>query len=161
MGNLVSVLTCGRASLRPDYTAPVTSGDQRVELEIEIDAPPERVFRALLDPAQVSVWMQSEAPQIDRDAKLYSYGWQRGEPGVPVGPGRILELIPNRLLVHDWQWIDEPDGQVRWELSPTDSGTILRLTHSQSKDMTHSLGWSDALVSIRRLVTASANPNNE
>jgi uncharacterized protein YndB with AHSA1/START domain len=80
---------------------------------------------------------------------------------VPVGPGRILELIPNRLLVHDWQWIDEPDGQVRWELSPTDSGTILRLTHSQSKDMTHSLGWSDALVSIRRLVTASANPNNE
>ena len=155
MGNLKSVLACGRASLRPDYSAPVIEGDQRVELEIEIDATPERVFRALLDPAQVSIWMQSEAPKIDTDAKIYSYGWQRGDEATPVGPGRILELIPNRLLVHDWRWIDEPDGQVRWELSPSGSGTLLRLIHSQSTDITHSLGWADALVSIRRLVADS------
>jgi uncharacterized protein YndB with AHSA1/START domain len=155
MGNLASVLACGRASLRPDYSAPVITGDQRVELEIEIDATPERVFRALLDPAQVSVWMQSEVPKIDTDAKIYSYGWQRGDSATPVGPGRILELIPNRLLVHDWRWIDEPDGQVRWELSPSGSGTLLRLIHSQSTDITHSLGWADALVSIRRLVANS------
>ena len=153
VGNLSSVLASRRPALRPDYTALAKDGKQRVELEIELDASPERVFRALLDPAQVSVWMQAEAPEIDADAKRYSYGWRRGDAETEVGPVRILELVPNRLLVHDWQWIDEPDGQVRWELSPTDSGTLLRLIHSESNDLTHALGWSDALISIRRLVT--------
>jgi uncharacterized protein YndB with AHSA1/START domain len=154
VGNLVSVLASGRASLRPEYTALAREGKQRVELEIAIDAPPERVFRALLDPAQVRVWMQAEAPEIDPEAQRYSYGWRRGD-SIEVGPVRILELVPNRLLVHDWQWLDEPDGQVRWELSPTDTGTRLRLIHSESADITHALGWSDALISIRQLVEGS------
>jgi uncharacterized protein YndB with AHSA1/START domain len=155
LANLASVLAGGEASLRPDYTALAREGKQRVELEIAIDAPPERVFRALLDPAQVRVWMQAEAPEIDAETKRYSYGWQRGDAGVEVGPVRIVELVPNRLLVHDWQWLDEPDGQVRWELSPTDTGTRLRLIHSESADITHALGWSDAMISIRRLVEGS------
>jgi uncharacterized protein YndB with AHSA1/START domain len=152
VANLASVLASGWASLRPDYSALAKEGKRRVELEIAIDAPPERVFRALLDPAQVRVWMQAEAPEIDPEEKRYSYGWHRGDAASEVGPVRILELVPNRLLVHDWQWIDEPDGQVRWELSPTDTGTLLRLIHSESADITHALGWSDALISIRRLV---------
>jgi uncharacterized protein YndB with AHSA1/START domain len=153
IANLASLLTTGQASLRPDYTLPAKEGRQRVELEIEITAPPERVFRALLDPAQVRVWMQAETPEIDEAAKRYSYGWQRGEPAREVGPLRILELVPNRRLVHDWCWVGEPDGQVRWELSPTESGTLLQLIHTESSDYTHTLGWSDALVRIRQLVT--------
>jgi uncharacterized protein YndB with AHSA1/START domain len=156
VANLASVLAVGVASLRPDYTAAAASGERRVELEIEIAAKPERVFRALLDPAQVKVWMQTENPEIDADTKRYSYGWRRGDEAKPVGPIRIIDLIPDRLLVHDWHWIDEPLGQVRWELSPTDSGTLLRLVHSESTDLTHALGWSDALVSIRRLVERSS-----
>ena len=155
LGNLASVLASGRASLRPDYTALAREGEQRIQLEIAIDAPPERVFRALLDPAQVRVWMQAEAPEIDTEAKRYSYGWHRGDGASEVGPVRILELVPNRLLVHDWQWIDQPDGQVRWELSPTNAGTLLRLIHSETADITHALGWSDALMSIRQLVDGS------
>ena len=151
VGNLISVLASDRASLRPDYTAVATEGMQRVELEIEIDAPPERVFRALLDPAQVKVWMQVDSPEIDADAKRYSYGWRRGDAGTEVGPVSILELVPNRLLVHDWQWIDEPHGTVRWELSPTGAGTLLRLIHSETADITNALGWSDAMISIRQL----------
>lgn len=152
VGNLASMLISGRASLRPDYTALATHGKQRVELEIEIDATPERVFRALLDPDQVRIWMQAETPDIDAEQKRYSYGWHRGDEATEVGPVRILELVPNRLLVHDWQWLDEPSGQVRWELSPKDAGTLLRLIHSSTTDITHALGWSDAMISIRRLV---------
>jgi uncharacterized protein YndB with AHSA1/START domain len=156
VANLANVLAVGQASLRPDYTAPAAKGDGRVELEIEIAAAPKRVFRALLDPAQVGLWMQAERPEIDAKAKHYSYGWQRGDPATPVGPIRILELVPDRLLIHDWHWIDAPVGQVRWELTPTDSGTLLRLIHSKSTDITHTLGWSDALVSIRRIVDGVA-----
>jgi uncharacterized protein YndB with AHSA1/START domain len=150
MGNLACVLAGRTASLRPDYTRPPNDGPRSVELEIEINAPVERVFEALLDPAQVRVWMGVDEPEIETGTKRYSYGWRREER--EVGPMQILELIPNRLLVHDWHWTGEPEGQVRWELSPTDSGTRLRLVHLESVDYTHTLGWADAMQGIRRLL---------
>ena len=116
----------------------------------ELHAPVERVFEALLDPEKVNRWMQADAAEVDADSSRYSYGWRRGE--AEVGPVRILELVPNRLLVHDWQWVGEPDASVRWELSPTESGTRKRLAHSKSSTITHALGWSDAMLGIRRLV---------
>lgn len=152
IGNLASVLAGRSAALRPDYLACAAPGRQLVELEIEIEAPPERVFQALLDPAQVRIWMQAEAPHVDINQSTYSFGWTRGEAAEPVGPVRLLELVPNRLLVHDWQWTGEVEGVVRWELQPTATGTRLRLLHSRSADVTHALGWSDALFSIRALV---------
>ena len=152
VGNLMRVLAGRPASLRPDYTVHSRALPARVELEIDIDAPPERVFQALLDPEQMRVWMGAPAPEADPEAARYTYGWTRGEDATEVGPVRLLELVPNRLLVHDWQWPDEPEGQIRWELAPTKNGTRLRLVHSESVDITHSLGWSDALVAIQRLV---------
>lgn len=158
IGNLTSVLTTGRAALRPDYCSGADSTDEpRVELEIEIAASPAQVFRALLDPTQVKVWMQVDAPQIDPDAKRYSYGWQQGDPPAPHGPSRIVELIPDRLLVHDWQWTNEKDGQVRWELAPCQTGTRLRLIHTNTRDLSNRLGWSDALMAIRQLLDGSAS----
>lgn len=96
--------------------------------------------------------MEASAAEIDPETKRYAYGWQRGEAATEVGPARILELVPNRLLVHDWQWLDEAPGQVRWELSATDAGTRLRLVHTGTVDITHVHGWSDAMISIRRLI---------
>ena len=153
-GNLTQVLAGRPASLRPDYTVHARGIPARVELEIDIDAPPERVFRALLDPAQMRVWMNAPAPEADAERQRYSYGWTRGDEATEVGPVRLLELIPDRLLVHDWQWPGEPLGQVRWELTPSSGGTHLRLVHTESVDITHSLGWSDALLGIQRLVAA-------
>jgi uncharacterized protein YndB with AHSA1/START domain len=165
VGNLTGVLSGDRAPLRPDYVSNNVSNyvsnssdrsdsadSDRVELEIEIATTPARVFRALLDPAQVKVWMQVDAPEIDADAGQYSYGWQLGEPATPHGPSRIVELIPDRLLVHDWQWVGEPSGQIRWELSPCTTGTRLRLIHTRTRSLSYVLGWSDALVAIWRLL---------
>jgi uncharacterized protein YndB with AHSA1/START domain len=163
IGNLTSVLASGRAALRPDYrTGDRGTGSDaldapRVELEIEIAATPAQVFRALLDPAQVKIWMQIDAPRIDPNTSEYSYGWERGNPPVPNGPSRIVELIPDRLLVHDWHWTNETDGQVRWELTVCDTGTRLCLTHTNTKDLSNRLGWSDALIAIRQLFDGSAS----
>jgi uncharacterized protein YndB with AHSA1/START domain len=151
IGNLRSLLGGGRAALRPDYSVDTSPGEN-VELEIEIEAPPDRVFRALLDPAQVAVWMEAKAPEIDADKDRYSYGWTRGTPPVEVGPSRILELVPNRLLVFDWNWTDEEAGQVRWELTPSEAGTKLRLVHVNFTELANVLGWSDALFAIRALI---------
>ena len=154
-GNLASLVRSGRAALRPDYTAVTPDGERRVDLEIEIDAPPSRVFRALLDPDQVRVWMGCEAPEIEPSRDRYSYGWTRGEAREEVGPTRLLELVPDRLLVHDWHWTGERDGVVRWELRPSGAGTRLRLIHQRSFEDGNALGWSDALISIRVLAESA------
>jgi len=155
IGNLRSLLIDGHAALRPDYSIDTSPGG-RVDLDIDIAAPPERVFRALLDPAAVAIWMEARAPEIDVEKDRYSYGWTRGTPPVEVGPSKILELQPNRLLVFDWNWPDEGSGQVRWELTPIETGTKLRLLHINSTELANVLGWSDALVAVRLLVEAEA-----
>jgi len=162
VGNLASTLATGHAALRPDYYSKGDSdaggvSTEAVRLEIEIAAPPAQVFRALLDPAQVRIWMQVDAPSIDPDAKLYSYGWMTGDPPTRRGPSRIVDLVPDRLLVHDWIWPDEPDGQIRWELTPTAVGTRVRLVHTRTSALSYRLGWSDALVSMWRLLDGSAH----
>ena len=67
--------------------------------------------------------------------------------------------LSNPVSTHEHRVI-APDGQVRWELSPTDAGTVLRLIHSETADITHALGWSDALISIQRLIDGPLGPND-
>jgi uncharacterized protein YndB with AHSA1/START domain len=48
--------------------------------------------------------------------------------------GELLEIDPPRLLVYSWlaNFHDNPKHRsiVRWELTPTKSGTHVKLTHS-------------------------------
>lgn len=51
-----------------------------------------------------------------------------------VCQGEVLEIDPPRLLVWSWiaNWHENPEHAtvVRWELSPTATGTRVRVTHS-------------------------------
>lgn len=94
--------------------------------------PPEAVWAALTDPAQLRKWFMTTAT-ID------------GRPGGSVemvsGParlqwtGRILTWDPPRVYEYEWN-IDPrpemPEGErsiVRWELTPDGGGTVLTLAH--------------------------------
>jgi uncharacterized protein YndB with AHSA1/START domain len=135
-----------------------TSGDQdRVVAEIEIAAPPERVFQALTDAKQLFTWWGAEPTvdllQFDMDSQpggKYRYTCtprasskygevheelkRKGEPAF-VCHGEILESAPPRLLVWSWlaNWHEDPERPttVRWELTPTKTGTHVRVTHSR------------------------------
>jgi uncharacterized protein YndB with AHSA1/START domain len=127
-----------------------------VTREIEIAAPPERVFRALTDAKQLFTWWGSE-PTVDltvfnmdaRKGGKYEYrckpkqGADFGEVGENlknsgsgefICHGEVLEYDPPRLLVWSWManWHEHPDTPtvVRWELTPTRNGTLVRVTHS-------------------------------
>jgi len=94
--------------------------------------PPERVWDALTDPAQIRVWFMTEA-KID--------GRKGGTVEMVTGPnrvrsnGRILEWDPPRLYEYEWNTSPTayvPTGEssvVRWELTPANQGTLLVLTH--------------------------------
>ena len=124
--------------------------------EIEIAAPPERVFQALTDPKQLFVWWGSE-PSVElsvfemnpRAGGKYRYvckpvaGTDHGAVGEQLRRngaeayechGEILEYVPPRLLIWSWiaNWHEHPAQPtvVRWDLTPTKNGTHVRVTHS-------------------------------
>src|SRR5579863_1601691 len=114
------------ATITPDQDAVVT--------EIEIAAPPPRVFQALIDPKQTRQWGNTAAFEIklwEIDARVGGiWRFVSREKSVKSGSGsaefdhhgEILELDPPRLLVQTWyaNWHEDPSQQtiVRWELTP-------------------------------------------
>jgi len=85
-------------------TSPDNEG---LAFDCEVDAPPEKVFRALTVPAFVERWLK---------------------PGAAI-EAEVVEATPETVR---WRWreIGEPEGFVTFSLTPTDSGgTMLRLVH--------------------------------
>lgn len=124
--------------------------------EIEIAAPPERVFQALTDQKQLFHWWGKE-PSVEltvfemdaRKGGKYRYACtprSAGDFGAVAEQmkkskasafechGEVLEYDPPRLLVWSWiaNWHEQPNHAttVRWELTRTATGTRVRVTHS-------------------------------
>jgi uncharacterized protein YndB with AHSA1/START domain len=130
--------------------------EDQVTVEMEIAAPPERVFDALVDQKQLAEWWGKE-PSVEL-TEFRMDGRKGGRWGFKAKPvkghyegpaleqlrasgaaqfeahGEVLELVRPRLLV--WSWIanyhQDPKHAttVRWELEPTKKGTRVRVTHS-------------------------------
>jgi uncharacterized protein YndB with AHSA1/START domain len=113
----------------------ITYDQDSVIAEIDIAAPPTRVFEALTDPDQLLRWFTDATCPIkswQMDARLggsYSYATEKGNfqvNGVDKFKchGEITEIDPPRLLVYTWvaNWHLDPEKKtvVRWELTPTD-----------------------------------------
>lgn len=130
--------------------------DEVVVVEVEIAAPPERVFQALTDAKQLFAWWGKE-PSVElsvfeMDARPGGRWRFQCKPAAgaghgPVGEqlrrngarefeahGEVLEYVPPRLLVWSWvaNWHEHPahPTTVRWDLTPTAKGTRVRVTHS-------------------------------
>jgi uncharacterized protein YndB with AHSA1/START domain len=122
----------------------VTDDLDAVVTEIEISAPPERVFEALTTREQALVWWSNAdyaVTEWEMDARIGG-SWRftaTVRKGSAMGKayrhhGEILEFDPPRLLVYSW-FMDAheiPDRKtiVRYELTPSGSGTRLKVTHS-------------------------------
>jgi uncharacterized protein YndB with AHSA1/START domain len=132
--------------------------------EIDIAAPIDRVFKSICDPETV----RRRAPQLNAyDMDLRVGGKWRLEIAMPQPyrgvsvvkhDGEVLEIDPPRLLVYTWyaNFHDDPKHRsiVRWDLTPTKSGTHVKVTHSglasepaAGKD--YSQGWPGVLEEIR------------
>ena len=133
-----------------------TAEQDAVIVEVEIAAPPERVFQALTDAKQLFAWWGKE-PSVElsvfeMDARPGGR-WRfrcKPAPGADHGAvgeqlrrndaqefeahGELLEYVPPRLLVWSWiaNWHEHPAQPtvVRWDLTPTAKGTRVRVTHS-------------------------------
>jgi uncharacterized protein YndB with AHSA1/START domain len=154
----------------------VTPDQDAVISEIEIAAPPKRVFEALTNPDQLMRWFRSESCptkfwKMDaRPGGSYSYENEsaklviNGVSGFKCH-GEIVELDPPRLLVYTWigNWHLNPNLKtiVRWELTPTASGTHVKVTHSglASEDVArkdYSNGWTGVVAQLKQFAEKGA-----
>jgi uncharacterized protein YndB with AHSA1/START domain/DNA-binding transcriptional ArsR family regulator len=147
LDNLASFVEGRSLGPKVDFTA-FAPGDQRVE--VDIDALPEVVFRALVEPAQLERWIADLATVEPEVGGRYGFGWDHG-------PVEILELERAQKLAYSWQAEGRPDTVVSWELEPTDDKTRLTLVHSGFG--THDpgaagylLGWAGFVASLKRMV---------
>ena len=151
-------------------TTVVTPDQDAVVSEVHISAPPERVFQALTDAAQLKRWFNNPSCPVkvwEMDARpggRYGYATEKGSVVVnDVSQfechGEILEYDPPRLLVYTWiaNWHDDAarSTQVRWELSPKSGGTQVKVTHSGLSTLPiarkdYGGGWPGVLESLKK-----------
>jgi|SRR6185437_1708626 len=138
-----------------------TSVQGTIVAEIQIAAPPDRVFQAITKPEELRCWFGN----ITCPARVWEMDARRGgrwrfASDISKNPlngvtqfraaGEITEIDPPRLLVYTWyaNWHDDPSlaTVVRWELSAQDDGTFVRVTHSNLGNETvtradYTSGW--------------------
>lgn len=90
----------------------------------ELRHPPENVWSALTDPAELREW----AP-FDADRNLGEVGPAKlttaRSPAAPVSETTVTRAEPPRLLEYNWG-----ENDMRWELEPLGAGTRLTLWHN-------------------------------
>lgn len=145
----------------------ITPDQDAIISEIDISAPAERVFRAISDPEEV----RRRAPELgvyDMDRRVGGRWHLEMHPATPYKghsvirhEGEVLEYDPPRLLVYTWNanFHNDPNGlsTVRWELTPTKTGTHVKMTHSGLKSepearKDYSGGWPGVLGQLKKFV---------
>lgn len=135
-----------------------------VTVVADIAAPPERVFHALTDPAEVPKWWGADGvyrterweSDLRPGGKWKSYiaapeGTEMSDPRTPepqtVG-GEYITVDPPRVLEFTWapSWDDFKSTTVRYHIEPTATGSRLTVTHSgfagrAEMGTAHAEGW--------------------
>jgi uncharacterized protein YndB with AHSA1/START domain len=149
----------------------------KVVSEIQIAAPPERVFQALTSSEELPRWFTNDGcptriweidPQRGGRWRSATQTGSKAVNGVSTfrSGGEILEVDPPRLLVYTWHanWHEDPSlaTVVRWDLTEKDGGTFVRVTHSKLESeptarKDYAGGWVGVLRNLKQFTEASRN----
>jgi uncharacterized protein YndB with AHSA1/START domain len=106
-----------------DGMSDAAAATRTVVVERDIPHPPEKIWRALTQPHFLEEWLMKNdfAAEVGRRFEF------RGDWGSVKG--EVKEIEPNRRLSYTWGAFDL-GSVVTWTLTPTGSGTRLRMEQS-------------------------------
>ena len=138
---------------------------QSLQLEYELSHPPEKVWRALTEPALIAAWLMSTDMQPVA-GKSFTF---KSEPTAwwdGVVHCKVLEIDKPRRLQYSWQagqGASMLDTVVTWTLTPTSSGgTRLGLVHAGFQPSNKfafggaQQGWERNIGTLRELLERTA-----
>jgi uncharacterized protein YndB with AHSA1/START domain len=99
-----------------------------VVVEREIPFPPEKIWRALTQPHLIEEWLMKSdfEPTVGHRFNLR----RNPQPGLNIVIDcQVLEVEPHKTLSYTWSAYDL-EGVVTWTLTPTSTGTHLRVEQS-------------------------------
>lgn len=133
--------------------------DLTLTTERKINAAPETVFNAWLDPEMLRRFMHPgegvTVPSAKSDAKVggrFEIPMDTGE-NVLLHQGTYLAIDPHERIVFTWESPYSPaDSEVTLTFTPEGGGTLLRLTQVRflSEEMrdNHEKGWGEILAAL-------------
>ncbi len=158
MGNLREFILTGRPALLPDHS----KKDDDVFLSLKIDAPPSIVWKSLTEPGELNKWLARDASVELSQGGAYSYGWEESDESCgTVGPSRILELEPERLLIHDWTYEGDSTNRTEWRIEPLGDDrcrvSVRQVGIKTDKERGgYTNGWAKFLLALRQLCKSGA-----
>jgi uncharacterized protein YndB with AHSA1/START domain len=115
-----------------------------LRFERRLAHPPEKVWTALTDPAELTHWFPVDVQADLRPGGKMQFTFRQDE--APPFDGEVLVYDPPRVFAYRWG----PDV-LRWELHADDGGTVLTLTDTleeQGKAARDGAGWQVCLEAL-------------
>lgn len=119
-----------------------------IEREIRIEASPEVVFEVVSSPEHLKEWWPDEAEFPPVPGGNGRIGFGNPQDGITWQRFTVVDAEPPRLFSFRWTHEEGETAErgnsylVVFELEPTDSGTLLRMTESGFRER----GWAEAKV---------------
>lgn len=119
-----------------------------LRIERKLAHPPEKVWRALTEPAELSQWFPSN---MEIDLRVggtihFVFGSDEGPPM----DGAITDLEPPRVFAYTWG-----EDHLRWELQADAGGSLLTFTHTfddRAGAASFAAGWQTCIDALDRVV---------
>ena len=126
---------------------------------VEVAAPPDRVFKALVSDDVVRWWLRPGVFDTRQWCGDVHVGGHWHASGIGGGKpydldGEFLEVDPPRRLVHTWR-LAGAESTMTYLLEPTESGTRVTLRHiglpSRQASAATALGWETSFEELARM----------
>jgi uncharacterized protein YndB with AHSA1/START domain len=142
-------------------TLETVNGLPTLRFERRLAHPPEKVWKALTDPSELTHWFPQDLDGTFEPGAKLRFAF-RGEPPVLDGnviadfTGEVLELDPPRLLAYSWG-----EDVLRWSLTPDGDGCLLVFTDTfreLGKAARDGAGWHVCLEGLEALLAGKPAP---